>query len=62
MGPKGVPNFKTDRPTDHRLQHQLNSIQQMLTVAIGGGGGGTWGSNNAGQIFVNMLVLEIKYN
>jgi hypothetical protein len=24
MGPKGVPNTKTDRPTDRRSQHQLN--------------------------------------
>jgi hypothetical protein len=24
-GPKGVPETKTDRPTDRRSQHQLNS-------------------------------------
>jgi hypothetical protein len=27
MGPKGVPDSKTDRPTDGRSQHQLNSTQ-----------------------------------
>jgi hypothetical protein len=29
MGPKGVPDTKTDRPTDRRSQHQhqLNSTQ-----------------------------------
>jgi hypothetical protein len=25
MGPKEVPDTKTDRPTDHRSQHQINS-------------------------------------
>jgi hypothetical protein len=27
MGPKGVPDTKTDRQTDRRSQHQLNSIK-----------------------------------
>jgi hypothetical protein len=25
MGPKGVPDTKTDKPTDRQSQHQLNS-------------------------------------
>jgi hypothetical protein len=28
MGPKGVPDTKTDRPTDHRSKHQLNSTDK----------------------------------
>jgi hypothetical protein len=27
MGPKGVPDTKTDRPIDRRSKHQLNSVQ-----------------------------------
>jgi hypothetical protein len=30
MGPKGVPASKTDRPTDRRSQHQLNSTQAII--------------------------------
>jgi type IV secretory pathway VirB6-like protein len=30
MGPKRVPDTKTDRPTDCRSQNQLNSIPQYL--------------------------------
>jgi hypothetical protein len=31
-GPKEVPDTKTDRPTDRRSQHQLNSTQLNSTV------------------------------
>jgi hypothetical protein len=43
MGPKGVPDTKTDRPTDSHSQHQLNSAQlnswgvQGLRLAISKG-------------------------
>jgi hypothetical protein len=33
MGPKGVNDTKTDRPTDRRSQHQSNSIQMFACGA-----------------------------
>jgi hypothetical protein len=32
MGPKGVPDVKTDWPTDRRSQNQLNSKLSQLCV------------------------------
>jgi hypothetical protein len=34
MGPKGVPDTKTDRPTDRRSQHQLNSMSRIVIVLL----------------------------
>jgi hypothetical protein len=28
MGPKGVPETKTDRPTDRRSKHQLTKLKK----------------------------------
>jgi hypothetical protein len=34
MGPKGVPDTKTDRPTDRRSQHQLNSTKILYIFLV----------------------------
>jgi hypothetical protein len=32
MGPKGVPDTKTNRPTDHQSQHQFNTYIRILVL------------------------------
>jgi hypothetical protein len=38
MGPKGMPDTKTDRPTDRRSQHQLNQTQNFKLLLLTGTG------------------------
>jgi hypothetical protein len=35
MGPKGVPETKTDRPTDRRSQHQFKFLSLKIKLVLG---------------------------
>jgi hypothetical protein len=59
MGPKGVPDTKTDRPTDRRSKHRLTNYWGITSVGFHVNR--STGEKNGSTIFVSQESLCFVY-